>query len=366
MSNKKFSQKYKQKLLYQHLIGGIAVLFVIVTGYVVISIVYENNFYNSLQRIIGRELTQIIHDYEPAVIPFVIAVLELLVWIAIEWRASRKIMKIIDSMDSVIDNSVDTVVLPAEFSDLQNWLNLLKAQNRAQRHLEEMEIQKKSDSLTYLAHDIRTPLASVVGYLSLLCEAPDLPGEQRCKYIQTAFDKARQFEKLIDDFFDITRYNLSETALNKKEVDLCVMLEQLSDEFYPILCKKEIQLNLNIPDSLIILADGEKIARVFNNLIKNAVLYSYPETTIEISLENCNDTVTVVIKSHGKTIPGDKLLRIFDRFYRADETYQGNAEGTGLGLAIAKEIMRMHDGAITAESEDEVTTFTVSLPVVNE
>lgn len=364
MSNKKFSQKYKQTLLLQHLIGGIAVLLILAIIYFAISIFCENNFYNVLESIIGYDGAYLIQTYEPVIIPFAVVSSELLVWIVIEWYASRKIMKIIDTMDCLIDNSIEHITLPPEFSDLQNWLNLLKAQNQAQTHLKEIEIQKKSDSLTYLAHDIRTPLASVVGYLSLLCDAPDMHCEQRSKYTKIAFEKALQFEKLIDDFFDITRYNLSETALNKKEVDLCLMLEQLSDEFYPILCKKELQLNLSIPDTLTIFVDGEKIARVFNNVIKNAVTYSYPQTAIELSLEVLHDTIIATVKNHGKTIPTDKLISIFDKFYRADETYQINTNGTGLGLAIAKEIMRMHNGTITAESYDEITTFTINLPIV--
>lgn len=353
-------------MLLQHLIGGIAVLILLVVVYFFIDILYDNNFYIILENLFGQEFAYLIHDYEPAVIVYIITTLELLVWIVIELLSSQKIMKVMDSIDTILDNSVDTVVLPTEFSELQNWLNYLKIQNREQQRLLEIENQKKSDALTYLAHDIRTPLASVVGYLSLLCEAPDMPLEQRNKFTHTAFNKALQFEKLIDDFFDITRFNLSERALNKKKVDLCFLLEQLSDEFFPLLHEKELHIKFSIPDELIALVDGEKMARVFNNVIKNAIMYSYPQTAIDICMTSSDDNITVMIANHGNTIPNDKLEHIFDKFYRADENYQTRENGTGLGLAIAKEIVRMHNGLITATSIDEITTFTITLPIAKE
>ena len=159
-------------MLLKHLIGGIATLILLASTYYLIAALYDNNFYTMLENLFGREFAHLIHDYEPAVIVYAVTTLELLVWIVIELLSSRKLMKIMDNIDTVFDNSVDTVVLPTEFSELQNWLNYLKIQNREQQRLSEIEAKKKSDALTYLAHDIRTPLASVVGYLSLLCEAP--------------------------------------------------------------------------------------------------------------------------------------------------------------------------------------------------
>lgn len=361
--NKKFSHKYKQLLLLRHLIGSIGTLIVLGVIYYFIVAIYDNNFYNALENTFGRELAHLIHDYEPAVIVFGVVLSELVVWIIVEGYSSRKILKVMDNIDTIFDSSIDTIALPTEFSELQNWLNYLKIQNREQQRLSEIETQKKSDVLTYLAHDIRTPLASVIGYLSLLCEAPDMPSEQRNKFTHTAFSKALQFEKLIDDFFDITRYNLSENAIIKKEVDLCFLLEQLSDEFYPLLHQKELQLHLDIPDTLSVLVDGEKIARVFNNVTKNAITYSYPKTTIEISVKSTQESVVITVKNDGKTISQDKLECIFDRFYRANETYGVDENGTGLGLAIAKEIMRLHNGNITAESAGEITSFIIILPI---
>lgn len=130
--------------------------------------------------------------------------------------------------------------------------------------------------------------------------------------------------------------------------------------------EKELHIKFSIPDELIALVDGEKMARVFNNVIKNAIMYSYPQTAIDICMTSSDDNITVMIANHGNTIPNDKLEHIFDKFYRADENYQTRENGTGLGLAIAKEIVRMHNGLITATSIDEITTFTITLPIAKE
>lgn len=267
--------------MLRHLLWAIGALLLFIICYFVIGTAYAGDFYIILEKIVGYDLAYFIHSYEPAVIVFIIVTSQFFIWIGIEWKSSRKIMKIIDSLDCVLDNSADDISLPVEFSDLQNWLNLIKIRNREQQHLAEMEAQKKSDTLTYLAHDIRTPLASVVGYLSLLCESPDMPLEQRNKYMQITFEKALKFENLIDEFFDITRYSLSDKALVKKEVDLCFLIEQVSDEFYPLLQRKNLQLNLDIPDNLLVLADGEKIARVFNTERLFKILLKLPVPLVE-------------------------------------------------------------------------------------
>ncbi|MFD0710454.1 sensor histidine kinase [Paenibacillus sp. GCM10027626] len=363
--NKKFSKKYKQTLWLRHLVGAIAAFVVFAISYFIVKIAYPDNFYIILEKMLGRNIAYFIHGYEPGVILFVIAISQFLIWIGIEWNSSRKIMKIMDSLDCILDNSADDILLPAEFSDLQNRLNLIKTKNREQQHLMEIEAQKKSDTLTYLAHDIRTPLASVVGYLSLLCESPDMPSEQRNKFIKIAFEKVLKFENLIDEFFDITRYSLSDKAVVKKEVDLCFLIEQISDEFYPLLQQKELQLNLDIPDHLFVFVDAEKIARVFNNVLKNAITYSFPQGIIDVIVQKSSEHITANIKNRGETIPNDKLERIFDKFYRTDESGNSGKSGAGLGLAIAKEIMRMHNGAISAESFEETTAFTLTLPINN-
>lgn len=303
-------------------------------------------------------------------------------------------------------------VFPEEYAEISVQLAEVKANMQLHEQMLKEEAARKNDLITYLAHDLKTPLTSVVGYLSLLEEAPDMPAAQKAKYVHIALDKALRLEKLINEFFEITRYNLQQIVLEKETVDLEFMLVQMADEFYPILqdhgntvrlCFDGIEWGGQGADAgndvvkerggdagdgaagdgavcedgqtIQVYADAEKLARVFNNILKNAVAYSYPgtEITIEANISQELQTqkgalaqqekVTVAFSNHGKTIPKQRLESIFEKFFRLDEARTTDTGGAGLGLAIAKEIVTLHGGAITARSEDEVTVFTVELPL---
>ena len=208
----------------------------------------------------------------------------------------------------------------------------------------------------------------MIGYLSLMDEAPDMPASQRAKYVHITLDKALRLEKLINEFFEITRYNLQTIALEKETVNLSFLLEQMTDEFYPLLNAHGNTVLLDIKPNpaggpITLWGDGEKLARVFNNILKNAIAYSYPGTGIAVECGISRGTAQIVISNRGRTIPAHKLDTIFEKFFRLDDARTTNTGGAGLGLAIAKEIVTLHGGAITASSEDEVTSFRVELPL---
>ena len=144
---------------------------------------------------------------------------------------------------------------------------------------------KKNELVMYLAHDIRTPLTTVIGYLSLLDEAQDMPMEQKAKYIGIALEKAERLETLINEPFEITRYNTNTVQLEKRQIDLYALLSQVIDDFYPVLSANGNTTQVAVDDNLFVMGDPEKLARVFNNLLKNVVAYSYPNTEISISAE---------------------------------------------------------------------------------
>ena len=174
-----------------------------------------------------------------------------------------------------------------------------------------------------------------------------------------------RLESLINEFFDITRYNLHEIMLEEETFDLGYMLMQMADEFYPVLEQHGKSITIHSEEDLPITADSAKLARVFNNILKNAVAYSYDNTEIEIHAQMQSNTIRVSISNFGKTIPKQKLDMIFEKFYRLDDARSTNTGGAGLGLAIAKEIVVAHGGTISVTSEKQVTTFTVELPVHN-
>lgn len=274
---------------------------------------------------------------------------------------SQKMLEIMKSVDKIIKEPDKEIKLSNDLILLENKLNkirldLINSQNAAR----EAE-NKKNDLIMYMAHDLKTPLTSVIGYLSLLNEEKEISKELQNKYMKIALDKSLRLEELINQFFEITRYNLNDMPINKTNIDLVMLLEQLIEEFYPMLEEKYLKLDINKPEVLMYIADGDKIARAFGNLIKNAINYSYENTVITINMiENEND-IEIVFKNKGATIPKYKLEKIFDKFYRGDESRQTNNGGTGLGLAITKEIIELHNGTICVKSNDEIIEFQIIL-----
>ena len=250
---------------------------------------------------------------------------------------------------------------PKEYERIGLLTGKLKTDMRRKEQALREEAARKNDLITYLAHDLKTPLTSVIGYLSLLDEAKDMPGEQREKYVEIVLKKARRLEGLINEFFEITRYNLQQIILEKERVDLVFLLLQLADEFYPLLQAHGNTVRLDLEDGLAVYGDPEKLARVFQNLMKNAVAYSYENTEILLEARAVSDRVRVSVRNHGRTIPEQKLGSLFEKFFRLDDARASDTGGAGLGLAIARDIVLLHGGTIGAQSENEVTVFTVEL-----
>lgn len=259
----------------------------------------------------------------------------------------------------------DKKIFPSQYENMADYTVLLKEQFQNSEERLRAESVRKNELVAYLAHDLKTPLTSVIGYISLLKEAPDMPVEQRAKYTGIALEKALRLESLINEFFDITRYNLQEIVLEEETFDLVFLLMQMADEFYPVLEQHGKSISIHADEDLSVAADSAKLARVFNNILKNAVAYSYDNTEIEIYAEKRENTIHVSISNFGKTIPKQKLDMIFEKFYRLDDARSTNTGGAGLGLAIAKEIVVAHGGTISVTSEKQITTFTVELPDQN-
>ena len=274
------------------------------------------------------------------------------------------------ALDKLIQGEDKEIVMSTEMAPMERKLNVLR-ETLEKRELEaKLAEERKNNLVMYLAHDIRTPLTSVIGYLSLLEEAPDMPIEQKAKYVHITLEKAIRLEGLINEFFEITRYNIQEIILENEKIDLYYMLLQMIEEFYPVLTEKGNKVILHSEEDVIIYGDSVKLARVFNNILKNAIAYSYKNTQIDIFVQEVLATETeqlgkILIKfqNQGKTIPKEKLSVLFDKFYRMDEARTSDTGGAGLGLAIAKEIVTMHGGKISAESEQERVSFVVELPI---
>lgn len=290
-----------------------------------------------------------------------IVLLLIIFYIALS-RFTRYFHQISTSITMLADESDKEIQLPEELDFLEKKLNDVKNKlEKRARDAQEAE-QRKNDLVVYLAHDIKTPLTSIIGYLSLLDEARDMPIEQKEKYVAITLEKSNRLEQLINEFFDITRFNLQSIVLEKDLIPLNYMLMQVADEFYPLLAPKGQKAVVKIDEEINIYADGHKLARVFNNILKNAIAYSDSNSTIEISAKSENNQTYISFTNTGKTIPPEKLNMIFEKFYRLDNARSTQTGGAGLGLAISNEIVQAHGGTITATSNNGKTVFTVMIP----
>lgn len=221
--------------------------------------------------------------------------------------------------------------------------------------------QQKNDLVVYLAHDLKTPLTSVVGYLSLLQESPEIPETQKARYIEISLQKALHLEALINEFFDITRFNLQNIQLEESRIKLALMLEQIVDEFYLLLAAKNMQAHISADAMIEIDGDANKLARVFSNLLKNAVMYGYDNSTIELAVMQQQEQITISFKNKGQEISAQQIQHVFEKFYRLDSARSSHTGGAGLGLAIAQQIVEAHHGKIVAQSNKGDTEFCVVL-----
>ena len=292
----------------------------------------------------------------------IVAIFLILLFLLFRWL-TKYFREINLGIDNLLAEDEKKIRLSPEMLPFEYKLNTVKEKLKEQKEATALAEQRKDELVMYLAHDIRTPLTSVIGYLSLLEEEPNKADQEQAKNIHIALDKAYRLDKMVNEFFEITRYHSKQIKLKKQSVDLYYMLIQLRDEFLPSFSLRNNTVSLDFDENTTIYADPEKIARVFGNILKNAVEYSYPHTKITVSAIQAENHIVITFQNKGKTIPADKLSSIFDKFYRLDKARISDTGGTGLGLAIAKEIILLHGGTIEAHSENETVTFTVKLPI---
>ena len=281
-------------------------------------------------------------------------------------RFTRWLEDIRAATHRLVADEAEPVELPRELEPIQTDLNAIQRQLRAREEAARESEQRRGDLVAFLAHDLKTPLTSVMGYLTLLKDDPGLTPEQRAKYTGIALDKAKRLEELLGEFFDITRMDLEVGAEERQPIRLSMLLEQLIDEFYPLFAEKGLQCSVEIEHHLVVLGDPDKLARVFDNVLRNAVNYSTPGGRVDIQARTVGRQAEITIRNEGLEIPEGELANIFQKFYRLDAARSSRTGGAGLGLAIAKEIVERHGGSIRAESNGRLTSFVISLPLYRE
>lgn len=266
------------------------------------------------------------------------------------------------AIDSVRDDKEEPVRMAKELQPISDKLNSLKRTLKRKERAKQESEQKKNDLVVYLAHDLKTPLTSIIAYLTMLDGQKNMPEEDRKKYTHISLEKAQRLGELINEFFEITRFNLQDIVLEKEKLDISLMLEQLADESYGVLAEKYMTCRVNTDENLLVDGDPDKLARVFDNLLRNAISYSFTDTEIDIQAHQQEDMIVITFRNEGHQIPEQKLKSIFEKFYRVDNARSSRTGGAGLGLSIAKQIVELHGGTIEATSDRQYTIFTVQLP----
>ena len=229
------------------------------------------------------------------------------------------------------------------------------------RQLSVQEKEHKNELLMYLAHDLKTPLTSMIGYINHILDHK-VDQEQLDTSIRITYEKAQRLDDLIDEFSEILRYDDKVSQLEVTRIDLNTMLQQQLAGFYPLMEEKGIRLQLHLADHMEISGDFDKLQRVFDNLMRNAINYSIPQTEIRIAGMLYEDGVCLTYSNEGEAMDAASVQHLFDKFYRAGSARTSTSGGAGLGLAIAREIIELHQGEIKADMEGTTITFTLRLP----
>lgn len=280
----------------------------------------------------------------------------------------RKPVRAVDEISSVISSpgltKGESIELPRNLKTTQSELELLQMRIIRDEMAAKVAEERKNELVTYLAHDIRTPLTSVRGYLELINEADGMSAERQREFAGRALAKANRLESLVEELFEITRYNMQNIPIERERLDVGLLCQQIAEEFYPQAQSRDLAIEVDVPVGLTAFWDSSRMGRVLENVLKNAMAHGSANSVVIIRAmqDGQDDNVILSVSNHGKEISPEHLEHIFDRFYRGDAARGQATGGAGLGLAIAKEIVEVHGGEIDVDSEGGLTTFTMRIP----
>lgn len=352
--------KMKMRLCMSLMANIMVAVIVSLIVYFIIAMFFEGIISNIVSNLNYDVYSWIVYNREIVVYVYIGIVLAVIIYRFIS-KYVNAMHEVYNALDLILKEDNETIKLPSEMNQFSDKINEIKYDYILTKKNEREAEQKKNDLIVYMAHDLKTPLTSIIGYLTLLKDEKQISKELQEKYIKIALDKALRVEDLTNQFFDITRYNLQNMPINKQEINLVYLLKQVIDECYPMLEKRNLKCHLESVDKVMYIGDGDKLARAFDNLLKNAINYSYENTTIEIQLEEMEGKISIVFRNKGDKIPQYKLDKLFEKFYRGDDARTSSTGGAGLGLAITKQIIELHEGKIYVKNDDEYIEFFIDL-----
>lgn len=318
-------------------------------------------------------LTNFVGDYTMALIGiYLVAGIGVYAFVfgLLQYRDIRYLRRISTALLDVSEGNFERrvpVVGDDELSDIALQLNHMTEEIQLLMEKEKDNEQTKNDLITNIAHDLRTPLTSIIGYLNLIISQPDMDDSRRQAYLKVAYDKSLHLQKMIEDLFGFTKLNYGKQTTMMQPIDIIELMGQLLEEFYPVFEENGIEYEYRpAVASQLVMGDGTLLARLFDNLINNAVKYGKDGKRLLVKAELKGKYIAVSVINYGKVIPKKDLDRVFEKFYRAEQSRSSSTGGTGLGLAIAKNITLLHNGIIRASSGLDGTVFEVELPVLDQ
>ena len=365
MSSKK-TARHRGSIFSNTIISGLAACLAEVILVVNISaidgLLLEAGYSSSLVQLTGNHMIALLGIYLLLGIGVYAVVFGVL-----QYRDIRYLRQISAALQDVSEGNMERsvpVIGDDELSDIALQVNHMMDEIRMLMEKEKEAEQTKNDLITNVAHDLRTPLTSIIGYLDLIQKQPGLDEEKRQSYLKIAYDKSRHLQTMIEELFGFTKLNYGKQTATMQKLDIIELLGQLLEESYAVLEQNGMEYSYRpLVSSQMVLGDGVLLARLFDNLISNAVKYGKEGKRLLVEADVKNGRVTVSVVNYGKVIPHRDLEHIFDKFYRAEQSRSTQTGGTGLGLAIAKNIVELHNGLIRAQSSLSGTVFEVELPV---
>ncbi|RKJ05153.1 sensor histidine kinase [bacterium D16-54] len=359
----RFHTRVITNILYSTLVACLVEVFLVTNLTMVARYARQSQWDNALMAMIDEsELVIVIGYVLLGIMVFSIT------FLLLQERSISYISRISDAVQNISEGDLNTIVDVVgddEFSSMAANLNRMVEDIRRLIDKEREAERTKNELITNVAHDLRTPLTSIIGYLELLSnKSSPLPSEVQGKYLDIAYSKSKRLEKLIEDLFGFTKLNYGKISMQVSKVDIIKLLGQLLEESYPNFSNKNLsyELQSNVP-AKVIMADGNLLARLFDNLINNAIKYGAEGKRVLVKVHAMAEAVQVSVTNYGYVIPKEELPLIFEKFYRVEHSRSVNTGGTGLGLAIVKNIVDMHGGDITVKSDLNGTVFTVTLKV---
>lgn len=280
-------------------------------------------------------------------------------------RYLKHIVSVVHTMEKGLLTERVDVRSNDELGELAVSVNQMAQKLHMSMQEERRAEESKKELISSVSHDLRTPLTSVIGFLGLLKNRGNHSDADLERFSTIAHKKALRLKDLIDDLFEFTRVSYSGSfKLKLSRLDLKDLLLQLLEEYYPVFEENEMAAKLHSDtNNYMVQADGDLLARLFENLLINAVRYGKEGKRIDIVLSLHQKQIVIDVINYGPPIAADKLPHIFERFYKADESRSSDSNGSGLGLAIAQSIAELHRGTISAQSNQDRTVFKVTLPL---